>query len=134
MPVWSPDRDVRPRGIIRNKLKWLLEQLVDVKLEILGHHLELCRLLINEILDEEVTRYSGNAIAIRNPIMDVIAPSGQPDRRWGYNIGSVRIGNEHIRVDVPRIYDNQKRSNISLENYQRLRSLPEANEAVMKAI
>jgi len=66
--------------------------------------------------------------------MDVIVPSGQPDRRWGYNPGSVRVGSEHIRVDVPRIYDNQKGSNISLENYQRLRRLPEANEGVMKAI
>jgi len=66
--------------------------------------------------------------------MDVIAPSGQPDRRWGYNPGSVRISSERIRVDVPRIYDNQKGSNISLENYQRLRNLPGANEAVMKAI
>ena len=54
--------------------------------------------------------------------------------RWGYNPDSVRIGSERIRVDVPRVYDNQKRSNIFLENYQRLRSLPEANEAVMKAI
>jgi len=67
MPVWPPDRNVRSKGINRNKLKWLLEQPVDVKLEILGHHLELCRLLINEILDEEVTRFSGERYSHQKP-------------------------------------------------------------------
>jgi len=119
--------NVRPRGINRNKLKWLLEQPVDVKLEILGHHLELCRLLINEILDEEVTALSGDRYSHHKP------HNGRYSR-WGYNPGSVRIGNERIRVDVPRVYDNQRRSNISLENYRRLRHLPEADERVMKAI
>jgi len=46
---------IRPTGINHNKLKWLFEQPVDIKLEMLGHHLELCRLL-----DEEMTRLSGD--------------------------------------------------------------------------
>lgn len=59
--------NVRPTGINRKKLKWLLEQPMDVKLEILGHHLELCRLLINEILDEEVTGLSGDRYSHQKP-------------------------------------------------------------------
>jgi len=118
---------VRPRDINCTKLKWLLEQQVDVKVEILAYHLELCLLLINEILDEEVTGLSGDRYSHKKP------HNGRYSR-WGYNIGNVRIGSERIRVDVPRIYDNQRRSNISLENYQRLYRLPETNKAVIKAI
>lgn len=119
--------NVRPKGINRNKLKWLFEQPVDVKFEMLGHHLELCRLLINEILDEEVTRLSGDRYSHQKP---------QDGRysRWGYNPGSVKIGSERLRIDVPRVYDTQKRSHKSLENYQRLRRLPDVDEKVMKAI
>ena len=87
---------VKTKPVNRKKISWLLQQEIHIQFEMLRHHFELCRMLINQILDDEVTSLTGERY--------------KHDRnhynRWGYNPGSVGIGDEKLRIDVPRGYDN----------------------------
>lgn len=117
---------VKSTKISREKLDWLIQQPVDVKMQLLGHHMELCRLLINALLQEEVEQYAGNRYQ----------RGGSNGRyyRWGYNPGSVKLGSEKLPVEVPRLRDRQTGEFQSLERYHQLQQLPDHSEELVKAI
>lgn len=118
---------VKHSSINRKKISWLLEQDLNVKLEAMQHHLEISRMLINDILEDEVIQYAGQKYQRDKP------HNGQYSR-WGYNPGSVKMGSERLRVSVPRMYDNEKKNNKSLETYEKLRELQSVDERVLKAV
>lgn len=113
--------------ITREKLDWLLSLRVDMKLELLQNHIEMSRILINEILEMEVSTLSGKRYSHNKP------NEGRYSR-WGYNPGSIRLGSEKVPVEVPRIYDNKEERNKSLEYYDLLKSLPAPREEVLDKI
>ena len=53
---------------------------------------------------------------------------------WGHNPGSVRVGAEKVRVDVPRVYDNEEKCHKPLESYQQLRQPNRDDTDILKAI
>ena len=119
--------NVRPIGINRKRLSWLLKQPIDVKAEMLSHHLEISRMLINDILEDEVEQLSG-------PRYSHVKPHNGQYSRWGHNPGSVRVGAEKVRVDVPRVYDNEEKCHKPLESYQQLRQPNRDDADILKAI
>ncbi|MEW6609942.1 MAG: transposase, partial [bacterium] len=98
-----------------------------MKLSLLQHHFELVRFLINEILDEEVESLCGQRYKHTRPYENRYS-------RWGTNPGSVKSGNQRIKIDVPRVYDKVTGSHISLENYRKLQELKEPTDQLSKAI
>ena len=50
-------------SINRKKISWLLEQDLNVKLQAMQHHLEISRMLINDILEDEVIQYAGPLVS-----------------------------------------------------------------------
>ena len=113
--------------ITREKLDWLLSLRIDMKLELLQNHIEMSRILINEILEMEVSTLSGKRYSHNKP------NEGRYSR-WGYNLGSIRLGSEKVPVEVPRIYDNKEERNKPLEYYDLLKSLPSPREEVLDKI
>lgn len=111
----------------RKGIKWLLEQNVEIKLEILKHQLELSRMVINELLEDEVKTYTGERYSH-------VKPHEGRYHRWGFNPSSVKIGSERIRVEVPRVYDHEQESNPTLDMFQRLKELPGIDERLLKAV
>ncbi|HEC41506.1 MAG TPA: hypothetical protein ENI20_01580, partial [Bacteroides sp.] len=67
--------------------------------------------MINELLEEEVTQKAGARYKREKP------HDGRYSR-WGFNPGSVRIGDQKLKVDVPRIYDNEQDKNTMLDRYE----------------
>ena len=118
---------IRPISINRKKISWLLEQELDIKLEALNHHLDITRMLINDILEDEMLSFTG-------PRYSHLKPHDSKYSRWGFNPGSVKIGDRKIKVDVPRIYDKEEKRNISLENYSRMKELEAIDDRLLKAI
>ncbi len=110
-----------------NTLRELLDQPLDVKVHLLQHHMELSRLLINELLEEEVHEKAGAHYSHDKP------HDGQY-HRWGTNPGSVRIGDEKLRLQIPRIYDTHTQQSVPLERYRELRELPAVNDQVLTAV
>ena len=92
---------VQPTKISTQKLEWLMNQPVDVKIQMLGHHMELCRLLVNELLEEQLAGYTGRRYERQRP------HNGRY-QRWGHNPGSVKLGSGKVPIMVPRVGDQQR--------------------------
>ena len=118
---------VKRYSINRKKISWLLEQDLDVKLHAMQYHLDITRMLINDIFEDEVKNHTGARYSHNKP------KNGRYSR-WGFNPGSVKLGNQRIPVSVPRMYDNKARSNKSLHTYDKLREIGEVSDTVLKAM
>lgn len=59
--------------ISRANFNWLFEQPIDIKVGILQQHLSICQMVINQILEEEVKRLSGERYCHDNHMMGSIA-------------------------------------------------------------
>jgi len=118
---------VKTTGINRKKISWLLEQDLDVKLSALQHHLDISRMLVNDILEDEVNQHAGGWYSHEKPY------NGRYSR-WGTNPGSIKLGDRRIRLAVPRIYDNESGSNKPLETYAKLKDVESIDDRILKAV
>jgi putative transposase len=108
----------------RHGITWLIEQPTDVKMGLLTHHLSVCQLLINQILEESVIGYAGERYTHEKP------RDGRYSR-WGSNPGSVHIGEEKLAIEVPRLIDHQKEETFSPEVYRKLKKNNAGEERIM---
>jgi len=118
---------VNAKNINRQKLDWLFEQPINVQLEIVSQHMEIVRIVINSILEGEVSKLAGEKYN-RNK------PNGGRYDRWGINPGSVKIGGQKLKIAVPRVFDKEKNCNQSLETYEKLQELPEQDLTLVKQV
>jgi len=94
-------------------LRQTLESPFEIKMALIEHHMELARMLVREILDEEVCQLAGERYSRNKPYAGRYS-------RWGSNPGSVRIAGERVPVEVPRVHDNDHQQSHPLESYQAL--------------
>ena len=100
----------------RNKtLSEFLEQDSSTKIALMKHYLEIILMLVNELMEDEVSSLAGERYS-RDKTNE-----GRYNR-WGSNPGSVRLGEDKVRINVPRVYDYEKGQNVSLNSYKELRS------------
>lgn len=78
-----------------------MDQPVDTKAELLTQHFEICRMLMNSVFDEEVSNYTEKRYRKR--------PHDGGYYRHGFNSGSVHLGSRQIKLDVPRVYDQESK-------------------------
>lgn len=112
------------------KIKTLCQALENDKitqLTMAQFYAEASLLLINQLLENEVSSLAGERYSRDKP---------QDGRycRWGTNPGSVRIGEEKVPVNVPRVYDREKEHNISLKNYKKLKAVEPDEHKLLKGI
>jgi putative transposase len=118
---------MKPPRLHQENLQWLLKQPAETKIAMLENHLDICRLLINEVLEEEVIALCGERYAHHKP------HNGR-FQRYGYNPGSVRIGEHRLRVSVPRVIDRQNNAMKTLESYQNLQDITLDEEYLLRGI
>ena len=117
----------KDKELNRRNLSWLQEQSVDLKISLLQNHLSISQIMINELLEEEVIQKAGVRYSRAKPY------DGRYSR-WGFNPGSVRIGDQKLKVEVPRIYDNEQDKNTMLNRYEDLKQLPEQTEQLINGV
>jgi transposase-like protein len=115
---------IKDSRINREQLDWVKEQSIDVQLSVLSNHLDICKVVINSVLQSSVTELCGERYRHTN---------GQY-KRWGYNRGSVRVGAQRVPIDVPRVRDMAESRSVPLEMYQKMRELPEQKEELLKSV
>ncbi|HCN36249.1 MAG TPA: hypothetical protein DIS94_00865 [Bacteroidetes bacterium] len=118
---------VKNRKIKEEKLDFVLSLDLSLKLELLQNQIKLSQLLIENILETEVIELSGSKYSHNKP------NEGRYSR-WGTNNGSVRIGEEKVRIKVPRVIDNEEGKNVSLDNYKLLKNLPGPSDELMEKV
>ena len=117
----------KSKEIKRKKINWLLEQPIETQLEIVSHYMEICRIFINSLIDQEVFEYTGERYNHNKPYKGRYS-------RWGYNPGSVKLGGQKIPIDVPRVFDKEESKNIALEYYEKLKDLPHQDQQVIFSV
>ena len=78
---------------------------------------------VSDALQEEMTALAGGKYS----------RSGSASR-WGSQPGSVYLGDEKFRIEVPRLRDTDKDKEISLQSYQSLGSPRRLDEGLMKKV
>jgi putative transposase len=112
---------------VTQNLDWYQEQSLETQISLFGNFLEVAKLLANQILEDEVKEKAGERYNREKP-------SEGRYSRWGSNPGSIRIGEEKARIQVPRIYDKRESITQSPESYKKLRSIVLPSESLMKKI
>lgn len=109
------------------KLGFVLSLDLEMKLELLKNQIKLSQLLVDNILETEVKMLSGERYSHDKP------NEGRYSR-WGNNPGSVSIGEEKVKIDVPRVIDNETKRNVSLKHYELLKALPAPTEDLLDKV
>ncbi len=111
----------------RANLEWLLEQPLDVKMEVMQSHLSICQIIANQIMNEELIRLAGERYSRDKPM------DGRYSR-WGTNPGSIRIGDQRLKVEVPRIRDMENGHCTPLESYGQMREMESMSDQIVKGV
>jgi transposase-like protein len=91
--------------------------------ELFKNFVDIAKLHYNNLVTEELKAKAGEKYE-----------RGKRYSRWGSNPGSIRIGEERVPVDVPRIYDKDNEKTEAAEYYQRLHNIPMPQEEVIKKV
>src|SRR5271170_4324061 len=106
--------------ISRERMEWLLEQPTDIQLELISNHLDLIKMVVNSLLEQEVESRAGKRYS-----------RGNVYRRWGVNPGSIRVGAQKLPCQVPRVQHRYTKEFSPLEMYERLKELPEQSQEMV---
>ena len=112
------------REVNRETLEGFMKSGIDTKVSMFNQHLDLVKMMVNKMLDEEVNDLAGEKYCRNKP------HEGQYSR-WGYNHGSVKVGVQKVPIQVPRIFDNKDSKNRSLETYEQLHELSRPSEELI---
>lgn len=102
-------------------------QSLDVKVDLLRNHLSICKILVDELLEDEVCSKAG-------PRYERKKSNGSKHSRYGSNPGSVQIGDQRIKIEVPRILNNESGEFEQLESYHKLKHVENPSEQLMKGV
>lgn len=118
---------IKDTKVNREKVDWLLEQPVDVQVSIMQQHLDICKLVINSLLRTNVESLAGSRYCRVKPYEGRYS-------RWGYNPGSVKVGNQKLPIDVPRIYDREGEKHFNAPVYDKMRKEAAHSEEMVNSV
>lgn len=118
---------VKSSKVSREKVEWLLNQPLAIQLGIAQQHLDICKIVINSLMESNIEQLCGERYSRDKP------HDGRY-HRWGYNPGSVKMGNQKLPIDVPRVFDNENQANTSLPMYEQLKEMPEQGDEVVNSV
>jgi len=109
--------------IKKENLEWLIKQPVKMQYELFKNFVELAKMHYNQLVKDELKEKAGKKYE-----------RGKRYNRWGSNPGSIRIGEEKVPVEVPRLYNKEEERTEEAENYSRLHNIEKPSEELMRKI
>jgi putative transposase len=109
--------------INKESLQWLINQPIEIQYEMFRNFVDIAKMHYNQLVAEELRDKAGEKYE-----------RGKRYSRWGQNPGSIRIGEEKVPVEVPRLYDKEKSQTEQVEYYQKLHSIALPEEQIIKKI
>jgi len=96
---------------------------IDGKVELIQMLIPLGLKAVGDLLQEEVAVLAGSRYRHEGGPM-----------RWGKQTGSIYLGDEKFRIEVPRVRNVESNCEIELDSYGRLQSPRQLDEGVMKKV
>jgi len=118
---------MKNKEITSKNLNWFIEQPLETQLDLFKHYTEIAQLIANQVFEDEVHQKAGERYSRENQ-------NESNYSRWGNNPGSIRIGEERVKMRVPRLYDKQTGRTEGLDSYKKLRETDLPSEALLKKI
>jgi len=109
--------------IKKENLEWLIKQPVKMQYVLFKNFVELAKMHYNQLVKDELKEKAGKKYE-----------RGKRYNRWGSNPGSIRIGEEKVPVEVPRLYNKEEERTEEAENYSRLHNIEKPSEELMRKI
>jgi len=109
--------------IEKENLSWYLSQPAAMQYQLFQNFIDIAKLHYNQLMESEQNTKAGEKYE-----------RGKRYSRWGSNPGSIRIGEEKVRVEVPRFYDKEKAKTEESEYYRQLHELPMPSDDVLKKV
>jgi len=114
--------------ITSKNLSWFKEQPIEIQMELYSHITEISKLIANQFFEDEVHQKAGSRY-------ERVSREEQKYSRWGSNPGSIKIGDERVKMQIPRLYNTETNKTEGLDNYKKLREIETpADELVRKII
>ena len=113
--------------ITSKNLEWFKEQPLSVQMELFSHITEISKLIANQFFHDEVHQKAGQRYHRRER-------EDQKYSRWGSNPGSIRIGEERVKMQIPRLYNNETNKTEGLGNYKKLSAIETPTEELVRKI
>lgn len=110
-----------------NNLQWFQNLAVEEQLNIFQDYAEMLKIVATNLMQEEIERKCGEKYSREKP------NSGRYNR-WGYNPGSIKIGDEKLPVEVPRYKDNYTQKVENNNIYRQLKNQESPKEEMIKSI
>lgn len=110
----------------REKVNWLFEQPFEVRLSLLQNYLELVRIMTNELFEDVIRQYTGERYSHE--------AEGKKYYRHGSNPGSIRLNDQKLPIEVPRIRDAFSGKCVSVPEFSKARRLEEPTETILNTV
>ena len=108
-------------------LEWMKNQPLSVQLNMFQEYTEIMKIVANTLMQESVTEKCGERYSREKP-------EGGRYNRWGYNPGSIKVGDEKVPVEVPRYQDEKEDIVRNNEIYEEIKSQNSPNEQMIRSI
>lgn len=111
----------------RENYDWFYQQPIDIKFEMVQNHFEMCRIMINQIFEDIVKEKTGDRYEHES--------DGQKKYyRHGFNPGSIKLKDQRLPVEIPRIREVSSGKCISLPGIENLKTLAEPSDEFLKKV
>lgn len=111
----------------RENYDWFYQQPIDIKFEMVHNHFELCRIMINQIFEEIVREKTGDRY-------EHAADGQKKYYRHGFNPGSIKLRDQRLAVEIPRIREASSGKCVSLPGIANLKTIEEPNDDFLQKI
>lgn len=108
-------------------LEWLKEQPSSYQISLFQDYTEVMKIVANSLLQNSINEKCGERYSREKP-------EGRRYWRWGYNPGSIKIGDEKVRIEVPRYCDEEKQKVKNADVYGAIKEQESPNEQMIKSI
>lgn len=110
----------------QEKINWLSEQPFEVRLSLIQHYHELARIMTNELFEDIVREYTGARYSHD--------PEGKKYYRHGSNPGSLRLKDQKLPIQVPRIREASSGKCISVPEFSKARQLEDPSDQILQTV
>lgn len=123
----STGKDVKSKeGLFENRTNSISNDMeLDVKLELIKELIPLGLLYVEEVLQDEVEQLAGGRYKRGGK-------SGYD--RWGYQRGSVYVGDQKLSIKYPRVRDTVENKEVPLSSYKGLQEPKGADEKLLMRV
>jgi transposase-like protein len=108
-------------------LDWLQEQSLEYQLSLFQDYAEIMKIVANSLMKSSVEEKCGERYSREKP------EEGRYSR-WGYNRGSIKVGDEKVPIEVPRYYDEELKRTQNSDIYGQIKEQESPNEQMIKSI